>query len=98
MKRASTAADRRHLASVAALGCICCSHCHGVADTPAQVHHVRLNHGWGRSGHLMTIPLCPFHHDGKDGVHSMGRAEFETLHGYSEIDLLAIVQQKLGIE
>ena len=96
MKRASTAAERRHLAAVAAMGCICCKHCHGISDTPAQVHHVRLNHGWGRSGHLMTIPLCPEHHEGKTGVHSMGRDEFEHMHGYSEIDLLAIVQTELG--
>ena len=96
MKRSSTAADRRHLAQVAALGCIVCSHCNGINETPAEVHHVRVNHGWGRSGHTMTIPLCPEHHVGKTGVHSMGRAEFERLHGYGELDLLAIVQDVIG--
>jgi hypothetical protein len=98
MKRTSTAAERRHLASVAALGCIVCSHCHGHQDTPAQVHHVRVSHGWGRSSHTMTIPLCPEHHTGTSGVHSNGRDEFEQLHGYSEIDLLAIVHTQMGIE
>jgi hypothetical protein len=44
----------------------------------------------------MTIPLCPEHHDGKTGVHSMGRTEFEELHGFSEIDLLSIVQDRVG--
>lgn len=84
------------MGAVAALGCIVCRHCHGIHDTPAEVHHVRLNHGWGRSGHETSIPLCPEHHTGKTGVHSMGRAEFSRMHGYSEIDLLAIVQVELG--
>jgi hypothetical protein len=96
VKRTSTASEKRYLGRVAAMGCIVCRHCHGMPDTPAQVHHVRLNHGWGRSGHTMTIPLCLEHHTGKTGVHSMGREEFERMHGYSEIDLLAIVQTELG--
>lgn len=92
MKRVSTGDEKKYMAKIAAMGCICCSHCHGHEDTPAEVHHVRLGGGWGRSGHMMTIPLCPEHHRGASGVHSMGRAEFERLHGYSEVDLLSIVQ------
>lgn len=98
MKRSSTAAERQYLASVAALGCIVCSHCYGFEDTPAQVHHVRVSHGWGRTSHFMTIPLCEPHHTGKLGVHSMGRDEFELMTGYSEIRWLEIVQHKLGVE
>ena len=96
MKRTSTAAEKRHLAAVAAMGCICCSHCHGIEDSPSVVHHVRVTHGWGRSGHTMAIPLCEYHHTGKEGVHNMGRAQFEHMHDYSEIDLLAIVQDRLA--
>lgn len=83
------------MAKVAALGCIVCDHCYGVKDTPAQVHHARVRHGFGRSSHLMVLPLCELHHTGKDGVHNHGRAEFEQLHGYGELDLLAIVQNRL---
>ncbi len=98
MKRTSTAAEKRHLAAVVGLNCIVCRHCMGIHDTPAQAHHVRVNHGWGRSSHTMTIPLCPEHHTGKTGVHNMGREQFENLHGYSELELLAIVQNMLGVE
>ena len=98
MKRAASVAEKLHMRRVVEMGCICCSHCYGYEGTPAHAHHVRLNHGWGRSGHKMTIALCPEHHVGKTGVHSLGRAEFEAMHGYSEIDLLAITHQKLGIE
>ena len=98
MKRSTTAAERLHMANVQALGCICCSHCHGYQDTPAEVHHVRARHGWGRTSHLMTIPLCPEHHSGSTGVHSHGRKQWEEMHGFSEMELLAVVHAKLGIE
>jgi len=97
MKRSSTAAEKRHMQKVAEMGCIVCSHIYGHQDTPAQVHHARARHGWGRTSHLMTIPLCVEHHTGKTGVHSMGRDEFEQMHGYSEFRLLEIVQEKLGV-
>lgn len=98
MKRTSTKAERDHMKKVSELSCIVCSHIYGHEDTSSQVHHVRVNHGWGRSSHLMTIPLCIEHHTGKTGVHSMGREEFEQLHGYSELRLLEIVQEKLGVQ
>ena len=95
---ASTADEKRHLASVAALGCILCQHL-DFGPTPAEVHHVRERHGWGRSGHFATIPLCPFHHRGEPGgVHAMGREEFTALYGISEIDLLGAVRIRLGLD
>jgi hypothetical protein len=95
VKKSSTAEEKRHMQRVADLGCILCSHVLGYNDTPAQVHHVRVNHGWGRSSHMMTIPLCVEHHTGKTGVHSMGRNEFSDMYGYSELDFLEIVMRKL---
>lgn len=44
---------------------------------------------------MATIPLCPEHHVGMTGVHSMGRDEFTKLHGYSEIDLLEFTLSSL---
>ena len=98
MKRTSTAAEKRHLARVAGLGCIVCSHCYGNEDTPAEVHHVHVSHGWGRTSHRMTMPLCATHHRGKGGVHDLGAEQFEAKHGYSELALLAVVHQILGVE
>jgi len=98
MKRTTNAAERRHLASVAALGCIVCLECLGQINPHVQVHHARVKHGWGRSSHFATIPICNYHHnDLKEGIHGMGRAEFTALYGKSEIELLAIVNEKLGI-
>jgi hypothetical protein len=95
-KRSATAAERAHMAAVAALGCCLCSHC-GLGHTPAEVHHVRVLHGWGRSGHLNTIPLCVLHHRyAPFGIHSMGREEFTERYGISEIELLDAVTRQLS--
>lgn len=95
---ASTAAEKAHMAAVAALGCILCHHL-GFGLSPAEVHHVRVNHGWGRSGHFNTIPLCPAHHRGQPfGVHDMGREEFTARYGISELDLLGVVRIRLGLD
>lgn len=97
MKRSATKAEKQHMQRVANLGCIVCSECLGCMGSPAQVHHVRVRHGWGRSSHYETIPLCEPHHTGKDGVHSMGRDEFSNMYEKSEIELLDIVNGILGI-
>lgn len=97
MKRTASAADKRHLSAVAALDCELCRF-HGFEGTPAEVHHVRVNHGWGRSGHNNVTPLCPIHHrDHQQGVHGMGRDEFTALHGISELELLELTNERLGI-
>lgn len=97
MKRTTSAADRRHLERVAALPCCLCQFL-GMGQTPAVVHHVRARHGWGRTSHMDTIPLCPQHHTGQPGgVHDMGRDEFTAHYGISEMELLERVQKELEI-
>ncbi len=94
-KRRATAAERAHMAAVAAMGCVLCEHM-GVGFMACEVHHVRVRHGWGRSGHMATVGLCPHHHRGEPGgVHSMGRKEFTAYYGVSELDLLVIVMRRL---
>ena len=94
-KPQATAAERAHLAAVAEIGCILCQHL-DFGPTPAEVHHVRARHGWGRSGHFATIPLCPAHHRGQPfGIHDMGRAEFTARYGVSELELLEAVTLRL---
>lgn len=97
MKRASTAGEKRHMRRVAELGCQLCAHL-GYGHSPAEVHHVRVKHGFGRSSHLDTIGLCPAHHQApKVGVHGLGREEFTAMYGVSEIELLTLTKEKLGI-
>jgi hypothetical protein len=97
MKRTSNAAEKRHLAKVAELGCALCAHL-GYGRTPAEVHHVRVEHGWGRSSHFDTIGLCWTHHQApKISVHGLGRAEFAAMYGISELELLEAVKKRLQL-
>lgn len=96
MKRTATAAEKRHMERIAKMGCCLCVHL-GYGPSPAEVHHVRVKHGWGRSSHLDTIPLCTLHHRAPDiGVHGMGREEFTATYGISELELLDAVKARLA--
>ena len=80
-KTSATAAEKRRMAQVAALGCLICKR-------PAQVHHCFTHMGGGRD-HKKVIPLCVDHHTG--GGHGVaihaGKTVWETIYG-TEQELL----------
>ena len=81
--------SQRHMGHVAALGCILCRHM-GLGETPAQVHHLEEETGAAqRQDDFLTIPLCPEHHTGATGVHTLKKAGIYRRYGVSELDLLA---------
>ena len=91
--RKPTAAEKQHMASVAALGCIVCRRELGVYS-PAAIHHVD---GKTKPGaHMRVLALCGRHHQtGGYGValHA-GRAEWERRHGTQE-ELLADIGARI---
>lgn len=94
-----TAAERRHLDRVAALGCIVCINL-GHADSPAEIHHPRAGQGMGqRASHFDAIPLCPLHH--RTGGHGVaihaGQKTWEKKYG-TERALLEQVKTLLPTE
>ena len=95
-KRAASATERRYMGRVAALCCGLCQFLRLADDTPALVHHLRTGTGRGRASHFDTMPLCPTHHDGNDGLHGLGVHEFERVYGITEIELLARTKRALG--
>ncbi|QFY42979.1 hypothetical protein F6R98_10425 [Candidatus Methylospira mobilis] len=83
----STAAEKRYMAQVAALGCAICRRL-GLGVTPAQVHHPRADAGMGqRASDFDTIPLCPYHHTGDGGFHALGPVRFAAEYGVTEREL-----------
>lgn len=84
-RKPTTAAERRHLDRVAAMGCLVCG-----AD--ATVHHVTSD-GYQRLArtHERVAPLCPKHHMIQFGPHesveALGHAGFRVRYG---IDLLEV--------
>lgn len=92
-----TLPDRARFDALADMGCILCDLL-GFGKTPPQIHHIRTGQGIARrASHHETIPLCPEHHQGDTGVHGMGVRAWERFHGFSELELLAIVNQRLEV-
>lgn len=95
----TTAAERRHLGRLAALGCIACLR-EGLGETPAEIHHPRSLAGMSqKASHFDALPLCPPHH--RTGGHGIaihaGQRTWEAKFG-TEVELLADVRRRLGIQ
>lgn len=102
----ATAADREWMGKIAAAGCIACRKRFGTHN-PTTVHHITS--GGRRMGHLFTIPLCPWHHQGyvlpsmttrrMEAMYgpslAKNKGEFERVFG-TELDLLEELRSELG--
>ena len=87
-KKPPTAAERRYMGAVAALGCVACRNM-GISDSPAEIHHVRFKAGAGqKSSHYDVIPLCWQHHSAQsnNGFHYLPKT-WQITHGLEQ-DLL----------
>jgi len=67
--------ERRHLREVKNLSCVVC-----FKRGPSEAHHCILK---GRSDHYWTIPLCVYHHRGKEGINGgiIGKKTWEERYG-----------------
>lgn len=84
-----TAAERKHMDAVASLPCLICG------ATPVSLHHVR-RYGETRK-HSKVVPLCYTHHQGTEGIHTLGKREFERRYMTQNAMLAAVarsLQQK----
>lgn len=88
---------QRWMGKVAALGCAVCRHM-GLGETPAQVHHIKEGTGAAGAGRsdFLVIPLCPEHHAGASGIHTLKASGFYTRYGVTEYDLLADTIRRLA--
>lgn len=85
-----SAASRRWMGRVAKVPCVICAHM-GLGETPAIVHHMKLGTGASdRASDFLTIAVCPEHHVGKTGIHTLKEKGLRLRYGLSEIDLLAM--------
>lgn len=75
-----TKAESEHLDHISSLGCCICG------NSYVEIHHVR-EFGEKRK-HSKVIPLCVFHHRGKEGIHHLGKKEWRRRYG-NECDYLS---------
>jgi hypothetical protein len=68
---------QRYLAKVAALGCCVCRRL-GLGRTPAEVHHIA--EGSSIRSDFAVAPLCPEHHRGESGFHTLKESRFCQLY------------------
>ena len=72
-----TKAYKAHMQKMVEYGCIICRHFEEVVDLPpCNIHHIRDHTGLGMKDKDM-IPLCHYHHQGKMGIHHIGKKEWE---------------------
>ena len=72
-----TKAEKLHMQKMVEYGCIICRHFEEVVDLPpCSIHHIRDHTGLGMKDKDM-IPLCHYHHQGKMGIHHIGKKDWE---------------------
>jgi hypothetical protein len=93
----ATKSEKKHMSQVAQLGCVVCFRIHGPHEPgPVELHHPRSGVGMAmKSSNMDVIPLCVQHHRGNMGIHGMGRKAFEARYGFTEMELLEDVRQKI---
>jgi hypothetical protein len=90
------AKERRWNALVRDLSCIVRVGHYKICGSPAAIHHTGTGAG-GRKDNMKVIPICHYHHQGDQGIHTIGRKAWEKLYGTEE-ELLNKVNKLLGIE
>ena len=72
-----TKAYKAHMQKMVEYGCMICRHFERVDDLPpCNIHHIRDKTGLGMKDEEM-IPLCHYHHQGKEGIHTIGKETWE---------------------
>ena len=89
MKKKATKKEREYMTYLAnELGCQVCRNLYGEV-TPGQIHHPRFAVGLSqRANHADSYCLCYNHHQGKEGIHTIGKKTWEDRYG-TEHELLA---------
>lgn len=86
MSKQPTKAERAMWDRLASMGCIICA-------SPASIHHAETGMG-GRKDHKKVIPLCHYHHQGDEGIHTLSRRVWQQKYG-TEQELMIKAQERL---
>ena len=91
-----TKAEKAHKAKLADMACVICERIYGQhPGGNVTLHHLRTG-GWGKGGWDTLIPLCHNHHQGPEGIHTLGTKAWERMFDVSQRDLLNLVNERLA--
>jgi len=89
-------AGKRWMMKVAQVPCVICRHM-GLGETPAQVHHLKYQTGASdRASDFLVAALCPEHHTGAAGIHTLKEHGFYARYKLSELDALALTLEAIA--
>lgn len=84
------------MGKVARVPCVLCK-LMNLGDTPAIVHHLKYGQGAAdRASDYLTLAICPLHHTGPDGIHTLKERGLYLRYRVSELDLLAATIEALN--
>ena len=78
--------SKKDFGRIAELGCIVCRNVHGVI-TPAMIHHatgIKYRSMGKKASNDHVMPLCHNHHQGAQGIHTIGMRPWESMFGTQE--------------
>lgn len=91
-----TKSEKEHKKKLSQMGCVLCIKIYGDHDSgEVQLHHLRSS-GWGKGGYETLIPLCHNHHQGDEGIHTLGTKAWERYFDVSQRDLLDLTIERMG--
>lgn len=80
--------ERDWLDLVHQIPCVVCLQTEG-KESNAAAHHIREDQGVSkRAKHFLVAALCPEHHQGGQGIHTLGRRVWEARYG-TELDAMS---------
>ena len=88
--------ERKHKDKLAEMACMICERIYGQhSGGNVELHHLRTG-GWGKGSYKTLMPLCFNHHNGAEGIHTMGTKAWERHFDVSQKDLLDLVTERLA--
>ena len=88
--------EKKHKDKLSQMACVICERIHGQhAGGNVELHHLRAG-GWGKGSYLTLFPLCFNHHQGREGIHTMGTKAWERVFGVSQRDLLDLTLERIA--
>ena len=86
--------EKRHKEKLADIACVICERIYGQhPGGNVSLHHLRTG-GWGKGDYRTLIPLCYNHHQGKEGIHTLGTKAWERHFNVTQQELLDDVLER----
>jgi hypothetical protein len=86
--------EKQHKAKLADMACVICERIYGQhPGGNVTLHHLRSG-GWGKGDYKTLVPLCFNHHQGAEGIHTMGTKAWERHFDVSQQDLLELTLER----